>query len=95
MFGIGAPEISILLFIFAWFVIPGIIGATIAGRRGRSRFLWFILSAVIPILLFVPLFLRPARPVRGRYKECPYCAEIILERATVCKHCHKDLSLSL
>lgn len=25
-------------------------------------------------------------------KECPYCAELIKNRATVCKHCQKDLS---
>ncbi|PIE60253.1 MAG: zinc ribbon domain-containing protein [Desulfobulbus propionicus] len=24
-------------------------------------------------------------------KECPYCAELIKSRATVCKHCQKDL----
>ncbi len=24
-------------------------------------------------------------------KECPYCAELIKERAKYCKHCHKDL----
>jgi hypothetical protein len=24
-------------------------------------------------------------------KECPYCAELIKARATVCKHCHKEL----
>ncbi|WP_457575000.1 zinc ribbon domain-containing protein [Desulfolithobacter sp.] len=24
-------------------------------------------------------------------KECPYCAELIKERAKFCKHCHKDL----
>jgi hypothetical protein len=24
-------------------------------------------------------------------KECPYCAELIKARATVCKHCQKEL----
>jgi hypothetical protein len=25
-------------------------------------------------------------------KECPYCAELIKSRATVCKHCQRDLA---
>ena len=25
------------------------------------------------------------------YRECPYCAETILAKAKVCKHCHKDV----
>ncbi|MCL2458880.1 MAG: zinc ribbon domain-containing protein [Desulfobulbus sp.] len=25
-------------------------------------------------------------------KECPHCAELIKARATVCKHCHRDLT---
>jgi hypothetical protein len=25
-------------------------------------------------------------------RDCPYCAERILQRATVCKHCRRDLS---
>jgi hypothetical protein len=27
----------------------------------------------------------------GAYRECPYCAETILAKAKVCKHCHKDI----
>ena len=29
---------------------------------------------------------------RGAYRECPYCAEIILAKAKICKHCHKDVA---
>jgi hypothetical protein len=25
-------------------------------------------------------------------RECPYCAEIIKKRATLCKHCNKEVS---
>jgi len=27
-------------------------------------------------------------------RECPYCAEIIKKRATLCKHCNKELSMA-
>jgi membrane protein YdbS with pleckstrin-like domain len=35
---------------------------------------------------------RPPEPITGRVeRECPYCAERILARARVCKHCGRDV----
>jgi len=86
MFGLGGTEVGIL----AVLAVPGIVGATIAGRRGRLRFSWFILSTVFPFAILILLFLPPTRPVKGRYKTCAFCAEIIRHQATVCKHCGRD-----
>ena len=31
------------------------------------------------------------QPDPSAYRECPYCAESILAKAKVCKHCHKEV----
>lgn len=42
MFGIGVPELVVILIIWG---IPGTIGALIAKSKGRSAVGWFFLSA--------------------------------------------------
>lgn len=42
-----------LVFIFVFFVIPGIIGFVMAKKRGKNPFLWGALSGVFPFLLVV------------------------------------------
>lgn len=32
-----------------------------------------------------------SQPDPSAYRECPYCAESILVKAKVCKHCHKEV----
>lgn len=94
MFGIGFPELIVLLIIAGIFVIPGIIGATIAGNKGRGKFGWFVLCAILPILIIVVIFLKPAGIVEGKNSQCPSCKEFIKWDATVCRYCHNPVEAS-
>jgi hypothetical protein len=70
-------------------IIAGIVGSVIAIRKGRSPILWFILCAIVPLLIAVIIVL-PSRVSKGYTKKCFYCAEIIKEDAIFCKHCDKE-----
>jgi len=66
--------------------IAGIIGSIIARKKGHNQILWFILCAIIPLLIVVIIIL-PSQVSKGHTKKCLYCAEIIKEDAIVCKYC--------
>ena len=71
---------------FILIAVAGIVGAVLARPKGRSPILWFILCAMVPLLVIAVLML-PSVIARGFTKKCPHCAEIIKEDATVCKYC--------
>ncbi len=91
MFGLGAPELTVLLLLLGTFLLPGIIGSIIASKKGRSAFGWFVLCTILPILIVAAILIKPAREVPGKYRECPACKEIIKWEAVVCKYCQREI----
>ncbi len=67
-------------------VVAGIVGAILARPKGRSPLLWFILCAILPLLV-IAIALLPSVIAKGFNKKCPHCSEIIKEDATTCKYC--------
>ncbi len=70
--------------------VAGIAGALLARPKGRSPVLWFLLCAMVPLLV-IAILLLPSVVAKGYTKKCPYCTEIIKEYATVCKYCGMNL----
>ncbi len=66
--------------------VVGIVGAILAKPKGRSPILWFLLCAIVPLLV-IAIALLPSIIAKGFTKKCPHCAEIIKEDATICKYC--------
>jgi len=75
-------------------IIAGIVGGIIAIRKGRRPILWFILCAIVPLLIAVIIVL-PSLVSKGYTKKCSYCAEIIKEDANFCKHCGKEQPIEM
>ena len=75
-------------------IIAGIVGGIIAGRKGRNPILWFILCAIVPLLIAVIIVLPPLVS-KGHTKKCHYCAEIIKEDTVVCKHCGMEQPIEM
>lgn len=71
-------------------VVAGIVGGILARPKGRSPILWFILCALVPLLV-IAIAMLPSVIAEGFTKKCPYCAEIIKEEAKVCKYCGLSL----
>ena len=71
-------------------IIAGIIGGIIARKKGYNQIVWFILCAIVPLLIVVILIL-PTKVAKGLTKMCYNCAEIIKEEAMFCKHCGYSL----
>jgi len=93
MFGIGLTELIIIVFIILLVCfVPGIIGAYIAGMKGRNQLGWFFICAIFPLCIIAIIFLPPAKEIEGKYKQCPACKEFVKWGATICKHCRSELT---
>lgn len=57
MFGLGPGELG---FLFFFTLLPGIVGAVVASRKKRSAIGWFLLCALLPPVLVIAFFIKPA-----------------------------------
>lgn len=74
--------------IFIIAILLGLIPASIAKKKGYSFAKWWFYGAMLFIVaLPAALLLKPNEKLR----ECPKCAELVKEKAKVCKHCGNEL----
>jgi hypothetical protein len=96
-----------------WIVVA-IVGAIVAGNKGRSGVGWFFICLLLTplavlILLALPTLKSPepqaalvtvvsAPPTSVEADQarspCPFCAEMILDAAVVCRFCGRDLPVN-
>jgi len=83
-----------------WIVIAAACAA-IAGGKGRSGLLWFIIGAFLSLIGLIIIAclpsIKPPQPVviaggepaptPKTHVRCPDCAELVRREATKCKHC--------
>jgi len=77
-----------------------ILGAVIAGAKGRSAVGFFFLGLLLSPLLSIiaALIVKPNQKVlerealwKGESRKCPFCAELIRSEASVCRYCSREL----
>jgi hypothetical protein len=68
----------------------GLIGAVIASRKGSSFPVWFVVSALIPVLgPIAALFYR--RESETPLRHCPSCGAVLKIYDAMCMRCGSDL----
>lgn len=97
---------STFFWLFILGIVCGYLGILIAERKGRRSMEGFLLGFFFDIIGLIVEFILPAEEMRTtlrggtllqldrhnrQLRKCPYCAEMVLAQAKVCKHCGKDL----
>ena len=77
----------IYLALCLWF---GIAGAVVARIKGSSMFLWFLISAILPVIGLLALVL-----YRSEHDEpdrlCPGCGKVVKIHDALCMRCGTEL----
>jgi hypothetical protein len=77
----------IYLLICLWF---GVAGAVVARMKGSSMFLWFLISAILPVfgLLALVLYRSDREELR---RQCPGCGRVVKLHDALCTRCGTEL----
>jgi ribosomal protein S27AE len=77
----------IYLLICLWF---GVAGGVVGRIKGSSFLVWFMISAVVPVIgMLVAVFYRSERDEVRR--QCPRCGSIVKLYDQVCMRCGEDM----
>lgn len=77
----------IYLLICLWF---GLAGGVVGRIKGSSFFLWFLISAIVPVIgLAIAVLYRSERDEVRR--QCPRCGTLVKLYDQVCMHCGEDM----
>lgn len=88
------------MWIVLWFVLSILVGLY-ANSKGRSAIAYFLLSmALSPVVgMALAIIAEPDIDViekkaisAGKFRKCPYCAELVKKEAKICKHCGKEVA---
>lgn len=89
--------------VLIWFVFAVVV-AILAGKRGRSGFLWFLFSIFLsPLIAGLLVLVLPDLSIQAQvvfaeaprpdtHMRCPECKELVRRDALKCKHCGTKLS---
>jgi hypothetical protein len=83
-------------------LVTGFIGMMVADAKGRSNGEGFALGFFFSLLGIIVELILPRAEVRnisGQFldkqnrelRKCPFCAEMVLAEAAVCRYCSRDL----
>jgi hypothetical protein len=68
----------------------GVLGGMVGRSKGSSFFLWFLISAIVPVFgLVAALLYRNDRNEPRR--RCPGCARVVKVHEALCTHCGSEL----
>jgi hypothetical protein len=79
----------VALLAVAW-PVTGLLGAWLAGERGRDPLPWFVLCLVLGPFALLALGFSERAPGR-QFKRCVECQEVVPRLATTCPQCRTDL----
>ncbi len=77
----------IYLLICVWF---GIAGAVVARIKGTSMVLWFLISAILPVVGLLALVLYRSDKDELR-RQCPGCGKVVKAHDALCMRCGTEL----
>jgi hypothetical protein len=86
--GKGYPfQEVIYLLLCLWF---GVAGAVVARIKGSSMFLWFLISAILPLFGLIALVLYRSDREEPR-RQCPGCGKVVKIHDALCTRCGTEL----
>jgi len=77
----------VYLLLCLWF---GVAGAVVARIKGSSMFLWFVISAVLPVFGLLALLLYRSDREELR-RQCPGCGKVVKLHDALCTSCGTEL----